>query len=150
MTLTTDKTQRKNTPMFSGLLAYFPDALAEVARVSEAGSRQHHPGEPLHWDKSKSTDHADCIVRHLVDSGTLDDDGMRHSAKVAWRSLALLQTEIDKEKENQEVKVVIESLPKVKTVLIGGMDPETRLIDNYAIEVKPVVKGDPLPDWFFE
>lgn len=101
MTLTTDKNLRKNTPMFSGLLAYFPDALAEVARVSEAGSRQHHPGEPLHWDKSKSTDHADCIVRHLIDSGTLDDDGMRHSAKTAWRSLALLQIEIENERANR-------------------------------------------------
>jgi hypothetical protein len=98
LVLTTDKTLRKNTPMFTGLLAYFPDALAEVARVSQAGSQQHHPGKPLHWDKTKSTDHADCIVRHLVDHGTIDDDGMRHSAKTAWRALALLQTEIENEK----------------------------------------------------
>ena len=88
--------------MFSGLLAYFPDALAEVAYVSYVGNEQHNKGQPLHWAKEKSTDHADCIVRHLVDSGTLDDDGMRHSAKVAWRSLALLQTEIDKERSYQE------------------------------------------------
>lgn len=83
--------------MFSGLLAYFPDALAEVAYVSYVGNEQHNKGQPLHWAKEKSTDHADCIVRHLVDSGTLDDDGMRHSAKVAWRSLALLQIEIENE-----------------------------------------------------
>lgn len=104
--------------MFSGLLAYFPDALAEVARVSEAGSRQHHPGEPLHWDKTKSTDHADCIVRHLVDHGTLDTDGERHSAKVAWRSLALLQTEIDKEKE-QPIKK--EEKLKVKKITFNPL-----------------------------
>ena len=123
--------------MFSGLLAYFPDALAEVARVSEAGSRQHHPGEPLHWDKSKSTDHADCIVRHLVDSGTLDDDGMRHSAKVAWRSLALLQTEIDKEKE--KTIVMKPYVPdNIKTILISGMDPETWLQGEYKIDAELV------------
>ena len=54
-------------------------------------------GKPLHHDRSKSTDHADCIIRHLVDAGTLDTDGVRHSAKVAWRSLALLQEEIERD-----------------------------------------------------
>lgn len=89
---------RKERPMFEGLLRYFPDALMEVAHVSYVGNRQHNGDQPLHWDKSKSTDHADCIVRHLIDSGTLDDDGMRHSAKTAWRSLALLQIEIENER----------------------------------------------------
>jgi hypothetical protein len=83
--------------MATGVLDYFPDAIAEVARVSKAGNDQHNPGQPLHWAKEKSSDHADCIVRHLVDRGTLDSDGMRHSAKVAWRALALLQIELEKE-----------------------------------------------------
>jgi len=34
----------------------------------------------------------------LVDAGTLDVDGVRHSAKVAWRSLANLQKEIEAER----------------------------------------------------
>lgn len=93
--LPTDKQDRKDTPMATGLLDYFPDALAEVARVSKVGNDQHNPGEPLHWAKEKSTDHADCIIRHLVDRGTFDTDGTRHTAKVAWRALALLQTELD-------------------------------------------------------
>jgi hypothetical protein len=83
--------------MFSGLLAYFPDALAAVAHCSYVGNEQHNPGQPLHWTREKSTDHADCIVRHLVESGTADNDGVRHSAKLAWRALALLQIEIEKE-----------------------------------------------------
>ncbi len=99
MTLTTDKTERKNTPMARGLLDYFPDALAAVAHVSWIGNEQHNPGQELHWAKEKSTDHADCIIRHLVDRGTMDTDGVRHSAKTAWRALALLQTEIENEKE---------------------------------------------------
>lgn len=91
--------KRKDTPVFSGVLRYFPDALLEIARVSKAGNDQHNPGKPLHWDRSKSTDEADALTRHLIDSGTLDSDGIRHTAKVAWRALALLQKEIENEKQ---------------------------------------------------
>ncbi len=95
MTLPTDPKERKNVPMARGLLDYFPDALATVADVSRVGNEQHNPGQPMHWEKGLSTDHADCIVRHLVDRGSLDSDGLRHTAKVAWRALALLQTELE-------------------------------------------------------
>ncbi len=88
--------ERKAIPMARGLLDYFPAALAAVAEVSKAGNDKHNPGEDLHHARGKSMDHADCIVRHLVDRGTLDpDDGLRHSAKVAWRALALLQEELE-------------------------------------------------------
>lgn len=93
-TLPTDAAERKAVPLAEGLLFYFPNALAEIARVSKRGNDQHNPGQPLHWAMEKSTDHADCIMRHLVDAGTLDTDGMRHTAKVAWRALALLETEL--------------------------------------------------------
>ena len=96
--LPTDAAERKEIPMATGVLDYFPLALAEIARLSKAGNEQHHPGEPLHWDRSKSTDHADCVMRHLADRGKLDTDNQRHSAKVAWRSLALLQEELENEK----------------------------------------------------
>jgi Domain of unknown function (DUF5664) len=85
---------RKAQPVYSGVLAYFPEALLAVAECSKAGNDQHHPGTPLHWDMSKSTDEADSLVRHLLQCGTLDTDGVRHTAKVAWRALALLQREI--------------------------------------------------------
>lgn len=88
---------RKERPIFSGAIAYFPDALMEVARVSLAGSIQHHPGKPLHWEYAKSTDHKDAMTRHAIDAGTYDTDGQRHSAKAAWRALANLQTELEKE-----------------------------------------------------
>lgn len=92
-----DRAERKAIPIVRGLLDYFPAALADVARVSEKGNKQHNPGEELHWARSKSADHADTIVRHLMARGTMDTDGMRHSAKVAWRALALLQEEIEAE-----------------------------------------------------
>lgn len=93
--LPTDPKERKATPIYSGVVKYFPLALAEIARVSKAGNDQHNPGQPLHWDKSKSTDHLDCIMRHIADAGTMDSDGQRHTAKVAWRALAALEIELE-------------------------------------------------------
>lgn len=90
--------ERKERPVFSGVLQYFPDAIMEVAKTSWAGNEQHHPGTPLHWDRSKSTDELDALTRHLIQAGTLDTDGIRHSAKVAWRALANLQKEIENER----------------------------------------------------
>ena len=93
--MTDDAAARKSRPVYSGVLRYFPLALLEVSRVSLAGSEQHNPGQPLRWDKSKSTDDADALVRHLLQAGTIDTDGLRHTAKVAWRALALLQRELE-------------------------------------------------------
>lgn len=87
--------ERKERPLASGVLDYFPDALLEVAHVSYVGNEQHNPGEPLHWAKHKSTDEADALLRHLAQRGGFDSDGLRHTAKVAWRALALLQRELD-------------------------------------------------------
>ena len=95
MTLPTDGLSRKAFPMARGLLDYFPAALAAVAEVSRVGNEQHNPGEEIHWARGKSSDHADCIVRHLVERGERDTDGQRHTAKVAWRALALLQEELE-------------------------------------------------------
>lgn len=99
MILPTDAAERKCIPITSGVLDYFPLAIAEVAKASYAGNQQHHEGSALHWDKSKSTDHSDCISRHLIDRGKVDSDGIKHSAKLAWRALALLQIELENEKE---------------------------------------------------
>jgi hypothetical protein len=96
LTLPAESKARKAIPMARGLLDYFPAALAAVAELSKAGNDKHNPGEELHWARGKSSDHADCILRHLVDRGTSDpEDGIRHSVKVAWRALAMLQEELE-------------------------------------------------------
>jgi hypothetical protein len=83
--------------MADGLLDYFPNALAEVARLSYIATQQHHPDKPMHWDRTKSLDHANKIIRHLVDRGKVDKRGMRHSTMVAWRALAQLQEELERD-----------------------------------------------------
>ena len=93
--LTTNNEARKLTPVFSGCLRYFPRALAAVAALSQIGNEQHNPGTALHWDRSKSGDEWDALTRHLLEVGTYDTDGVRHSAKVAWRALAGLEKEIE-------------------------------------------------------
>ena len=95
--LPTQSGDRKQMPITTGVLDYFPLALAAVAQMSKVGNDQHNPGQPLHWARNKSADHADCIVRHLIERGTFDTDGQRHTAKVAWRALALLQEELEAE-----------------------------------------------------
>jgi hypothetical protein len=88
--------ERKERPVYSGVLRYFPKAMLELARVSYVGNEQHNPGEPLRWDRSKSTDEADALVRHLLQAGEMDTDGLRHTAKAAWRGLALLEKELER------------------------------------------------------
>lgn len=91
---------RKEYPVYSGVLKYFPDAILEVAHVSFIGNQQHNKGEPLHWAKEKSMDEPDALCRHLIDKAKdikFDTDGQRHLAKVAWRALANLQRELDNE-----------------------------------------------------
>lgn len=90
--------QRKETPIYSGVLKYFPNAIAEVAKISFVGNEQHNPGEPLHWDRNKSQDELDALMRHLTDHArgdAVDNDGCRHLAKVAWRALAMLEKELE-------------------------------------------------------
>ena len=91
--LPTDSEERKQVPIFSGVLNYFPLAIAAVARVSKRGNDKHNLGEPLHWARSKSTDHVDCIARHLIDVDTVDPKTGEYedAMALAWRALAKLQ-----------------------------------------------------------
>ena len=102
MTLPTDSTERKNYPLFRGLLRYFPAALAGVANTSQKGNEKHNPGQELHHARGKSTDHGDCILRHLMDLTDLlaardrgaevsDEQILEEVNSLTWRSLALSQ-----------------------------------------------------------
>jgi hypothetical protein len=114
---------RKRRPVFSGVMQYFPDALREVAFCSWVGNEQHNPGLPLHWDRAKSTDEADALMRHLMEAGTLDSDGVRHTAKVAWRALALLQKELEAERATGHGSATVRMYrPVILSVTVASPD----------------------------
>lgn len=96
-TLPEDAEQRKTYPIASGVLDYFPDAIVALSHLSWKGNEQHNPGQPLHWAREKSADESDTMMRHFLQRGTMDTDGISHTAKCAWRCLALLQKEIEEQ-----------------------------------------------------
>ncbi|OGT59755.1 MAG: hypothetical protein A3E01_04640 [Gammaproteobacteria bacterium RIFCSPHIGHO2_12_FULL_63_22] len=81
-----DSAARKEYPIYSGFFAYFPSAIAAVAHHSYASNAQHNGDAPLQWDRAKSDDEADALLRHLMEG---DYAGM------AWRALALLQKHLE-------------------------------------------------------
>lgn len=92
-TLPTDSAERKKIPLYRGLLRYFPAALVEAARISQVGNDKHNPGEELHHARGKSTDHADCILRHLTDYADTRDPA--ELGAIVWRALAFAQEELE-------------------------------------------------------
>lgn len=100
MSLPKDDKERKQIPIWGGVLMYFPDAIIEVAKVSQKGNDQHNPGQPLHWAREKSTDQLNTAMRHMMDHGTgtrKDSEGTYHLAKAIWRLCAELQLLIEDE-----------------------------------------------------
>ena len=92
----TDANARKGIPVFSGFIAYFPRAIIAVAELSRIGNDQHNPGTPLHWDRTKSADEKDALMRHLLDQvlegdAAVDTDSVLHATKKAWRAMADLE-----------------------------------------------------------
>jgi hypothetical protein len=96
MALPTDPKARKAVPVWSGCIAYFPNALVAIAGLSQRANDQHNPGEPLHWAMEKSTDEQDAGMRHaieplLIGASEYDNDGTAHKVKKAWRAVAELE-----------------------------------------------------------
>lgn len=86
-----DAQARKDIPVYSGFITYFPDAIVAVSKLSLVGGLQHgQTRETLHWDRTKSTDHPDALMRHLIEEDW---------TAVAWRALAQLQKSIEEERK---------------------------------------------------
>ena len=91
-TLPSDAQKRKSIPVYTGFIKYFPDAIVEISKVSLKGGIQHgQTPETLHWDRSKSGDELDAMMRHLIDEDW---------AQVAWRALANLQKQIERSRND--------------------------------------------------
>jgi hypothetical protein len=67
LTLPVDSEARKNIQLLAGFLNYIPAAAVKFAEHAKAGNDKHNKGEPLHHARWKSTDHEECLIRHLVD-----------------------------------------------------------------------------------
>lgn len=83
--LPSDPKERKRYPLYRGLFQYFPKALAAVALQSHIGGEQHGHAE-LHWDRNKSSDDADALLRHVLEGDW---------PAAAWRALAVLEKELE-------------------------------------------------------
>ena len=87
-----DAKERKAIPVYTGFINYFPRAIAEVAKISLAGGIQHgQTAETLHWDRPKSGDELDAMMRHILD---------KDWAQVAWRAMANLEKYLEREEQN--------------------------------------------------
>lgn len=90
--------ERKEYPVYEGVLGYFRDAIYRVAHVSYVGNEQHNPGQPLHWARGKSTDQRDCFMRHLMagDANDFSAEAEDHIFSRLWRDLADAQLYLEK------------------------------------------------------
>jgi hypothetical protein len=107
--------RRKAQPVAEGCFDYFPDALLAISEHSRKANEKHNPGEPLQWSKHKSSDHKNCVGRHLLDLGpnwdVLDPEfDTPHAVALAWRSLALLQTLLEAQRAGLTVHAYLAKL----------------------------------------
>lgn len=90
----------KKDRITTGVVDYFPNALAAIGRWSAYNNTKYPPAVPSRdgsprWSFDVSTDHADAISSHLAQRGTADEEtGFSHSVPLAWRALALLESEL--------------------------------------------------------
>ena len=97
--------ERKQRPVFTGFVKYFPDAIMEISNHSWRANEKHNPGEELYWNRDKSKDESDALVRHLIDYAKgerLDSDGLSILTAIGWRSLAFVQKELERQKKDDK------------------------------------------------
>lgn len=86
--LPNDSDKRKEYPLFDVLFGYFPAAMNALAHHAYKNNEKHNPGQSLQWSRTRSSDHANCALRHLQEG---DYEAL------LWRAAALLQLELEKE-----------------------------------------------------
>jgi hypothetical protein len=118
MSLPTDYNARKEFPLLTFLTAYMPDAIEALVELCKKGNVQHQidkpklqpfylDGDRIAWDRAKSTEECETLMRHLwdhqrakravggVSNAMYDTDGVLHIVKVAWRAMAEAQKTIE-------------------------------------------------------
>lgn len=91
------------SPIYRGLLDYFPRACLSIAHVSERGAQKY---SWKGWESVPSgmSRYSDALVRHIAleaIEGPVDKDtGLLHKAQIAWNALAVLELYL-REAENK-------------------------------------------------
>jgi len=123
--------ERKQHPAFSGCIAYFPDAIMAISNHSWKANEKHNPGETLYWNRAKSGDELDALQRHVIDYARgerYDSDGLQIAVAIAWRALAFLQKELEKEQDSSNSGCVmsgyLNNKPIYQTVTLNEKDME--------------------------
>lgn len=86
--LPNDSELRKQYPLYDVLFGVFPAAMVLLAHHAWKGNQKHNPGLPLQHARNKSTDHKNCILRHLAEGDY---------EAVLWRAAALCQEQAEKD-----------------------------------------------------
>lgn len=90
--------KQSKPPIISMLLQYFPNALLNVAHVSEIGAKKHGEGS---WKDAEDgvRMYQDALGRHLLfhplDINVEEGEFVLHGAQVAWNALAALELAIE-------------------------------------------------------
>ncbi len=91
-----DSQARKDLPVLKVVFGYFAAAMAGLTRHAVRSNEKHNKGEPVHWARGKSMDHAECTLRHLVDAEEIRA-WLRRNPNHAQREevLTMLEHELD-------------------------------------------------------
>lgn len=133
--LPTGYDERKGFPLLTFLTAYFPDVIEAAVRLCVQGNVQHDISKPaeqpfwlptdrIAWDRTKSTEELETLMRHLWDHtrakrgvGSLfDTDGHLHIVKAFWRAGTEAQRTIE------ALRVLGSSEPPLRPESYGGTD----------------------------
>lgn len=95
-----------NKPLvIKGFIEYFPNAIAEVARVSEFGAIKYDWGNWKFVNNGVNR-YTEALGRHLLASEETDpESALLHAAHIAWNAMARLEL-ILKEKNNDSISAV--------------------------------------------
>lgn len=131
--------ERKKFAISRGVLGYFPDAIAALAYCSYINNEKHNPGEELHWARGKSDDHADCLIRHHMEHGTLDpDDNIPMSVKALWRAAALCQLDLERMEKEGTLEQMFGKPPTTKAYAQYGIGTYHKVDGSWLAKVSAI------------
>lgn len=95
----TEKANYEKDPVFYGVLARFPLAVREIAKVSAYGCKKYSKpmGDMSYLELPNAYElYSDKVVRHMLDEAVQGprndaDGGLLHAAQTAWNALARLE-----------------------------------------------------------